>query len=111
MTRLTITADNDYTLNMVYKDHAGYAINLDGATAKFVMRRSMYSPVLINRDAVITGETGEISINLTPADTVDLLDNVIEEQFIFGVSLTKADGTKTTIASGEVFLQQNIARV
>ena len=110
MTRLTITADNHYTLNLVYKDESGYAINLDGATAKFVMRRSMYSPVLINRSAVITGGTGEISIELTPADTVGLLDNVIEEQFVFGVSLTQADGTKTVIASGEVSLQQNIAR-
>jgi len=110
MTTLTITADNHYTLNMVYKDEAGYVINLDGATAKFVMRRSMYSPVLINRIAVITGETGSILIELTPADTAELLDKVIEEQFVFGVSLTQADGTKTVITSGEVSLQQNIAR-
>jgi len=110
MTRLTITADNHYTLNMVYKDESGYAINLDGATAKFVMRRSMYSPVLINRSATITGEAGGITIELVPADTIDLLDNVIEEQFVYGISLVQADGTKTIIASGEVSLQQNIAR-
>ena len=110
MTRLTITADNHYTLNMLYKDAEGYAINIDGATARFVMRRSMYSPTLIDRSAVITGDTGGIDIALTPDDTRDILDNVVEEQFVFAVSLIQADETKTTIASGEVTLQQNIAR-
>ena len=110
MTRLTITADNHYTLNMLYKDAEGYAINIDGATARFVMRRSMYSPTLIDRSAVITGNTGGIDIALTPDDTRDILDNVVEEQFVFAVSLIQADETKTTIASGEVTLQQNIAR-
>lgn len=110
MTRLTITADNHYTLNMIYKDEAGYVINLDDATARFVMRRSMYSPVLIDRAAVIAGNEGKVSIELTPSDTIDLLDNVIEEQFVFAVSLTQAEGTKTIMASGEVTLQQNIAR-
>ena len=110
MTRLTITADNHYTLNMLYKDAEGYAINIDGAAARFVMRRSMYSPILIDRSAVITGETGGVDITLTPDDTRNILDNVVEEQFVFAVSLIQSDETKTIIASGEVTLQQNIAR-
>ena len=110
MTTLTITAGNHFTFKMVYKDESGYAINLDGATAKFVMRRSMYAPVLINRSAVIIGGTGEINVALIPTDTVGLLDDVLEEQFVFGVSLTQLNGTKTIIVSGEVTLKQNIAR-
>ena len=110
MTRLTITADNHYTLNMLYKDAEGYAINIDDATARFVMRRSMYSPILIDRAAVITGDVGAIDITLTPDDTQNILDNVVEEQFVFAVSLIQSDETKTIIASGEVTLQQNIAR-
>tara|TARA_B110000211_G_scaffold188415_2_gene214295 strand:+ start:252 stop:653 length:402 start_codon:yes stop_codon:yes gene_type:complete len=110
MTRLTITADNHYTLNMLYKDAEGYAINIDDATARFVMRRSMYSPILIDRAAVITGDEGAIDITLTPDDTQNILDNVVEEQFVFAVSLIQSDETKTIIASGEVTLQQNIAR-
>lgn len=110
MSRLTITADNHYILKLVYKDSDGFPVNLSGATAKFVLRRSMYSPVLITRDATINGASGEITVTVVPADTANILDNVLEETFIYGVQLTQADGTKTNIVDGEAVIQQNIVR-
>lgn len=110
MARLNITADNHYTLKLVYKDAEGFPIDITGASAKFVLRRSMYSPIVVNRAADIVGNTGEISVTLVPADTASLLDDVIEEQFVYGVELTLADGTRRVILNGEAILEQNIAR-
>jgi len=110
MSRLTITADNHYILKLVYKDGDGFPVDLSGASAKFVLRRSMYSPVLIERGAVISGPEGEIKIALVPADTADVLDNVLEETFIYGVQLIQSDGIKTNIVDGEAVIQQNIVR-
>jgi len=110
MARLNITADNHYTLKLVYKDADGFPIDLTGASAKFVLRRSMYSPIVVNQEAVITGTTGEIAITLPPAATATLLDNVIEEQFVYGVELTQADDTRRVIVDGEAVVKQNITR-
>jgi len=111
MSNLNITADNHYTLKLVYKDVDGFPIDLSGATAVFVLRRSMYTDALINREAVINAAAGEIEINILPEDTADVLDQVNEETFIYGIQLTTADGTKRLITQGNAVIQQNVARV
>lgn len=111
MSNLNITADNHYTLKLVYKDADGFPIDLSGASAVFVLRRSMYSEVLIQRDADIEGVIGEININLVPDDTANILEDVNEETFIYGIQLTDANGIKRLIAQGKAVIQQNIVRV
>ena len=110
MSNLSITADNHYILKLVYKDGDGFPVDLSGASALFVLRRSMYSPILIERAADIKGSTGEISLTLVPEDTSGILDDVLEETFIYGVQLTQADGIKTMIVTGEAVINQNIIR-
>lgn len=111
MKTLTITADNNYTLKLVYKDEAGWPIDITGATAEFVMRRSMYSPELIRKQASINGTEGKVVFELEPTDTGLLLDNTNEEKFIYAAQLEMADGKKVTLATGDVILKQNIARI
>lgn len=110
MSNLSITADNHYILKLVYKDGDGFPIDLTGASAVFVLRRSMYSPVVIHKDAGINAEEGEIIFTILPEETADLLNDDIEETFIYGVQLTQVNGLKTNIAGGKAVIVQNVVR-
>lgn len=107
---ITITADNHYSLKLTYTDSEGQLIDLTNATARFVLRRSMYSPVLIDVPLQIDESTSTLAVNLIPDDTRGLLDNVVSEDFIFGVQLVLGDGTTSQLLTGKAEIQQAIVR-
>lgn len=107
---LAITADNHFTLKLTYSDSDGQPINLTNATARFMLRRSMYSPTLIEKSLIIDAATSELTLVIPPEDTKDILDDVVAENFIYGIQLTLEDGTTTILLDGDAEITQSIVR-
>jgi hypothetical protein len=88
-----IYTHTDYPLVLIYKDAQGAVINLAGASAEFMISRTVYSTPVITVAATINGPEGKITFGITPTDTALVLDDKDSEKFICGAVLT-LDGAR-----------------
>lgn len=106
---LRIVEGADETIKFTLKK-GGAIEDLTGATAKMVIRRTLHSEVLKTINAVVTPLEGLLAFSLVPLDTAGWLTSVKEENYVFGVSLTRADGkVSVPIPQGEILLIKNAA--
>jgi hypothetical protein len=110
MSDLEIKAGKDYALKLIYKDSDGIVIDITGASARMMVRRSMYATVDITKTATIDGPLGEIVFDFVPADTTSLLSNINEENYVYDVELSLADTRKFIILTGELVIKQSVTR-
>jgi hypothetical protein len=83
-----------YELKITYEDAAQAPIDITGATATLVIRRSAFAPILVTVAAVIKPLEGGIVFTVDPSETVTILDDDREtEKFLLGAALTLADGS------------------
>lgn len=105
-----IYTHSTYSLPILYKDSDGNPINITGATAKFELRRSLYSTPVVSVNATIVGSTGSITFKVTPTDTATLLGENDSEKFVCGAVLTLSNGDKVTLFQTTVEVVQNVVR-
>lgn len=110
MKPLRIVEGTDETVKFTLKK-GGAIEDLTGVTAKMVIRRTLQGEVLKAVDAVVTPLEGLLAFSLVPADTLGWLESKKEENYVYGVSLTRADGKVVVpIPQGEILLVKNAAR-
>lgn len=110
MSNLYLKANKDNYIELTYKDCDGFVIDITGASARMMMRRSMYSDPIIDVTASIIGNTGSIIFDLSPSDTAGILDAYPEEKLIYDVELTLANGKKRVILEGVATLRESVTR-
>ena len=104
MATITIVAGKTHYVKLVYKDGGGNIIDITDATAKLMVRKSMYTAALLDVNAIIVGAAGEMTFLIEPATTVNLLDNKCSDTFICGAELTLASGSKIPFLEGSDFI-------
>lgn len=110
MANLYIKAGKNYTLKLVYKDCDGFVVNITGASAKLVMRKSMYSDLLVSVDAMIDGPTGEIVFEVEPSHTLNILGDNIEDKLLYEANLTLQNGKEICVLEGIALVRQSLDR-
>jgi len=110
MTDITIVAGDDYILTLVYKDNAGVIIDITGASARMMVRKSYYTAPVITKAATIDGPLGEMVFDFDPADTNTLVTSLGEQTFLYDVELTEASTDITTVLSGNFIVKQAVTR-
>lgn len=110
MSNLYIKAGKNYTLKLVYKDCDGFIVDITGASARIMMRRSMASDALVDVSANIDGPAGEIVFEFEPSDTANVLGDSVEDKLLYDVSLTLNDGKEFIILEGVALIRQSITR-
>lgn len=103
-----IYTHSTYPLTLLYKDSADAAIDITGASAKLVLRRSAYTAPVLEKDAVITGPLGKIDFTINPSDTTDTLDERDSETFQVGAKLILSTGEEVTLLQTSVEMHRNI---
>jgi hypothetical protein len=108
--KLKIVEGTDEPITL-YLKKSGNVLDLTGASARLVIRRSLFGPVLKGIDATVTGNEGKLVFPLVPADTDGWLTEQKEEDYVFGISLTDAAGKVTApVPQGEILLLKNAAK-
>ena len=107
-----ITCGTHYSLNLTLKKNGVIVPIESGSTAKLIIRKNAFSPILLNKNGVIDAVNGKITFNIEPEDTTGWLQDTREDLHIFGVLLDKADGSKSApVPYGEVMILRNPAEV
>lgn len=110
MKPLNIIAGTFHKLRLVYTDKDQVPINVTTATARFIIRKSMRNPIVVDIAGDTSKGNGLIEIPIPGSATEDLLkDDVVTENFIFGVLLTLQDGSVVSLLQGKAVVTQNIA--
>lgn len=96
----TMTAGDTKTLVVSVTDAEGSAVNITGATIRWVCKRSLGKAASISKTTVLgisltDAVNGQFTVTLNPSDTDDLAGIFQHE-----VELTASDGTISTILSG-----------
>lgn len=110
MSDLRIKANKDFSLKLVYKDMDGFVVDITGATARLMARRSLSSNALIDITAIIDGPAGEIVFPFKPEDTADILTTQEEEILQFDVDLIHDGKTLPILQDGRIFLRKSAVR-
>lgn len=110
MSDITIVAGDDYNFKLVYKDAARVIIDLTGATARMMVRKSYYMTPKITKVATVDGPAGSVLFDFDPLDTEGLVTTGSQVDFIFDVELTGSSGDITTIQDGKFIVKQAVTR-
>lgn len=102
--------NSDYSLTAYYKDSMGTAINITGASAKLVIRKTLEKAPIIQSTGIVEGANGKITFNIPPADNRNVLvdEEKDVEKFLIGAVLTLSDGKVITLFQSTIEIQQNI---
>ena len=88
VSNLTIDQGTTYSVSIAVNDDTGSARNLTGYTGRSQMRRSYYSSTSTAFTVAITSPTtGEITLNLTAAQTA----NVKAGRYVYDLELVKTN--------------------
>ena len=104
----TIYTNITHPLTLIYSDTEEAPIDITGATAELVIRRSAFSTPVITKSAVINGASGTIMFTILPSDTQDILGERESEKFMCGAVLTLTDGSTVNLFQSNVTIQYNI---
>ena len=111
MAVISIYAGKSHYIKLVYKDGGGNIIDITGGTARLVVRKSVYSAILIDEAATVVGASGEMTFLVDPADTTSLLTSECDLVCVCGVELILASGKKVPFLEGSDFIiKQSVVR-
>lgn len=111
MADITIKQGTDYPFVLIYKDATKTPIDITGASARIMVRKTLYSTAIIDLLATIDGPNGKMTFNFIPSHTDSLLNNESEIRYIFDGILTLLDGTVVPLPEGKFIVKQRITRV
>lgn len=89
-----ILTSTTHTLKLTYTDDADAPIDITGASAKLVLKRSVHAAEVIAVDATIDALNGGIEFKIPATATADVLGEHDSEKFIVGAVLTLASAEK-----------------
>jgi hypothetical protein len=100
--------NSHYPLELIYEDENGAPIDITGATATLVIRKTSTSPISITKEATITGLEGKVSFSITPDDTAGILTDRDSEKYLCGVVITFADGKILVLLQTSITIAENV---
>lgn len=111
MADFEIKEGNDYNITLRYKDSLGVIVDITGASARMMIRKGVYSPVLLTKAAIINGPAGTMLFSLTAAETASTVEaNKELTAYKYDVEFTSSTGKIITLVDGEVIFKKPITR-
>jgi len=101
-----IYTNTNYPLVITYRDTNSAPIDITGATAVFVVRRTLQSTPVINVAGTIDGANGKITFDVTPEDTAGVLSDSDSEKFICGCVLDLT-GEKIHLFQTTIYIERS----
>jgi hypothetical protein len=108
----TIDQGATFSLQVVYKDENGVAINLTGYTAALQVRQNYYDTTAVvslsspSNGITITGATGTINITMTAVQT-----GALDEGFyVYDLEITSSGGIVTRLIQGQFTVSPEVTR-
>lgn len=103
-----VRGDTIKLLNTVKRN--GSALNITGATFKFVAKRWLNddTPLIDKDDAafeILNASAGTVVLTIEPEDTSTFTDNITLH---YNIEMTESDGTVTTIARGRIEFKMDV---
>lgn len=111
MTDFTVKAGKHRKLVLIYKNIDKSIINITGSSARLMLRKSLFSPVVATVIATIDGPNGKITFPFVPADTANILEADREfEEFVYDVEFTNAANETDILLKGTCIVELPVTR-
>ena len=104
---LVVDQGTDFSATIDVTDIDGQVFDLSGYTVAAQMRKNYASTTAITFGASQSGATGQITLTLTSAQTVD----IIPGRYLYDVEMTSLGGDITRVVEGVVTVTPGITRI
>jgi len=104
---LVVDQGTDFSATIDVTDIDGEVFDLSGYTVAAQMRKNYASTTAITFSAAQTGATGQITLALNSAQTVD----IVPGRYLYDVEMTSLGGDITRVVEGVVTVTPGITRI